>query len=153
MEMSIARPRRDLLPGTGQAAGIAGSSDLRGVTYSFSASGSAMGGGLIRAEGERMAIEQVEASGGLATQVSQIQVLAPEVIAVNFRYFDGHMWQTAWDSETNGRLPRAIEIMMQLRPPQQKSGYFSVAVSRSMETFRTVVLIPVSDPFPPEFLE
>ena len=134
-------------------AGTPGSSDLRGVTYSFMANGSAIGTGLIRAEGERMAIEQVESNRGAASQISQIQVLAPEVIAVNFRYFDGHVWQTAWDSEINGRLPRAIEVSIQLRPPQQKRGIFNVAVSRSMETFRTVVLIPISDPFPPEFLQ
>lgn len=153
MEMSIARPRRDLLPASGTMAGAIGSSDLRGVTYSFSMTGSAMGSGLIRAEGERMAIEQVEANGGLASQVSQIQVLAPEVIGVSFRYFDGSVWQVAWDSETNRRLPRAVEISIKLQPPQQKRGIFNVGTSRSMETFRTVVLIPISDPYPPEFLE
>jgi|GEM_PF-5768138 len=38
------------------------------------------------------------------------QVIAPEMQSVRFRYFDGHQWQPAWDSEIQLRLPQAIEL-------------------------------------------
>ena len=151
MEMSISRPRRDLLPGT--TATTTPTSDLRAVTYSFAMPGSTSVSGLVRTEGDRMAIEAVEASGGTATQLSTAQVLAPEVTAIGFRYFDGRVWQTTWDSETNGRIPRAVEISFKLVEPRRKPPVFNVAVSRSMESFRTVILIPVSDPYPKEFVQ
>ena len=100
-----------------------------------------------------MAIESVEASGGTATQLSTAQVLAPEVTAIGFRYFDGRVWQATWDTETIGRIPRAVEISFKLVEPRRKPAVFNVAVSRSMETFRTVILIPVSDPYPKEFVQ
>jgi hypothetical protein len=147
--MSISRPRQDLLPGTSAVAGLSGTSDLRAVTYSFVAPGSSPMSGLVRTEGDRMAVEAVEANGGVATQISNGQMLAPEVSALTFRYFDGRVWSTEWDSETNGRIPRAVEIQIVFAQPVRKKSFFS----HSMDAFRTVILIPVSDPFPAEFLE
>ena len=69
MEMSIARPRRDLLPGTSAIAGAPGNSDLRAVTYNFVAPGGPASG-LVRTEGERMAVEVLETNGTIATQIS-----------------------------------------------------------------------------------
>ncbi len=152
MEMSISRPRRDLLPGTSANAVMAGTSDLRDVTYSFFRPGSTPSG-LVRTEGDRMAVEVVEAGGGTAPQISGMQVLAPEVVALSFRYLDGQTWLEMWDSETNGRIPRAIEVQFAFPPPRQKPSLFNTAVSRSTDSFRAVILIPVSDPFPKEFLQ
>lgn len=153
LEISISRPRRDLLPGTGVMSGMAGTSDLREVTYGFANPGTAGGAGFIRTEGDRMAVEMVQASGGSVAQVSTMQVLAPEVISVAFRYFDGLTWWGTWDSDLTGRIPRAVEITMQLAPPRRQPGLFNVATSRSMELFQTVITIPVSDPFPKEFVQ
>ena len=167
IELSVARPRRDLLPGSSQSTGLVGTSDLRSVTYSFVATGlaptastgsgslksaSANSGGLVRSEGDRMAVEAVEATGGASTTVGVSQTLAPEVSAVNFRYFDGRTWLNAWDSEANGRIPRAVEVMIMFAAPKKKPSLFNVAVNRSLDSFRTVIMIPISDPFPPEFL-
>ena len=100
-----------------------------------------------------MAVEMVEANGGMATQMSAVQVVAPEVSALQFRYFDGRMWYNTWDSDSVGRIPRAVEVQIAFPPPRHKAPIFNIAVSRSMDTFRTVILIPVSDPFPKEFLQ
>ena len=159
LEISVSRPRRDLLPGTAVNATAGPTSDLREVTYSFVAStaapipGMMPTSGLVRTEGDRMAVEALESTGGAANQISNVQYLCPEVIGLNFRYFDGQVWSESWDSDATGRIPRAVELMVKLSPPKAKPALFNVATSRSMEIFRTVVLIPISDPFPKEFLE
>ena len=99
-----------------------------------------------------MAVETAESSGHSALQASHGQVLAPEVIAARFRFLDMGTWHETWDSETSGHLPRAVEITIAFAPPRRKPSMFNVAVSRSMDTFRTVVLIPISDPVPPDSL-
>ena len=38
------------------------------------------------------------------------EVIAPEVVALEFRYFDGEQWQPTWDSEEASGLPMAIEV-------------------------------------------
>lgn len=171
MEMSIARARRDLLPGTNSAsvAGQSGAtptgaaatptntslrtSDLRYVSYSFLAAGAANVNGLVRTEGDRMAVEELEAKGAAATNITNLQVLAPEVATFAVRYFDGRIWSATWDSEIAGRIPRAVEISFRFHPPKRKPPLFNAAVSKSMDSFRTVILIPISDPFPKDFIQ
>lgn len=151
-EISTARPRRDLLPGTGATATMR-TSDLRQVSYSFNPPGTSSVSGLVRTEGDRMAVETLESSGGSATQISTVQMLAPEVAAFHVRYFDGRMWSETWDTDTSGRIPRAIEVSFAFSPPRRKPAIFSAPVSNSMNTFRTVILIPVSDPYPQDFVQ
>ena len=100
-----------------------------------------------------MAVEVVEASGNAATQISNIQSVAPEVSALYFRYFDGRVWSESWDSDTMLRIPRAVEVTFAFPPPRRRSALFGSGSSQTMNTFRTVILIPVSDPFPKEFAE
>ena len=151
-EISIARPRRDLLPTSAGAATVR-TSDLRQVSYSFLPPGTSSTSGLIRTEGDRMAVEAVEANGAAASQISSSQILAPEVATFRVRYFDGTTWLETWDSDTIGRIPRAVEVTISFLPPKRKPPIFNVAVSKSMNSFRTVVLIPVSDPYPKELVE
>jgi len=171
MEMSIARARRDLLPGTVTAAapGQTGTgtavtapattnsplrtSDLRYVSYSFLSAGAATLTGLVRTEGDRMAVEVLEAKGAAATNITNLQVLAPEVSSFTLRYFDGRVWSPTWDSDLMGRIPRAVEISFTFLPPKRKPSLFNAAVSKSMDSFRTLILIPVSDPFPKDFIQ
>jgi type II secretory pathway component PulJ len=160
IEMHISRARRDLefsanLDG---AKMHSHTSDLRVVTYQLAMPGvsimpgGAMMQGLIRTEGDRMATQLVEEKGAAPTSLSLPQALAPEVATVQFRFFDGVTWFTVWDSEEAGRLPRAVEVIITFAPSQAKTGpALRVNVSQSTNTFRTVVLIPISDPLPAEF--
>jgi prepilin-type N-terminal cleavage/methylation domain-containing protein len=159
LEMSISRPRRDyvtIIQNTNQSS-TAGelhtmSSDLREITYTFLPPGSSPSG-LFRTEGNRMAVESAESAGGSAMQASALHLVAPEVAALRFRFFDGRAWYDVWDSDTVSRVPRAVEVTIGFAPPQQKKTLFSAAVSRSLETFRAVILIPVSDPYPKDFIQ
>lgn len=36
--------------------------------------------------------------------------VVPEVVDVQFRYFDGQTWQSSWDSLQSGKLPLAVEV-------------------------------------------
>ncbi|MEI8380371.1 MAG: type II secretion system protein GspJ [Planctomycetota bacterium] len=151
VEMHISRARRDL----NFSSSVNGnnvqsrSSDLRVLTYQLSTSGS----GLIRTDGDRLATLMVEDKGGAATTLAAQQVLAPEVSYLQFRYFDGAAWYTSWDSESSGRLPRSIEVTIGFAPPKNKPGpLFRVTVSQSANQFRTVILIPIADPLPEEFV-
>ena len=171
--------------------------------------------GLIRTEGDRLAILTLESNGGTATAASRQQLLAPEVTGLHFRYFDGAMWYPYWVSgqaiaaapttNTNpsgssatgssssgssgstssstggssssgsssgstttttttaattptsttsmGRVPRAIEVTITLASPQFHQGSFlRVGINKSTNVFRTVILVPISDPLPAQFV-
>lgn len=158
IEMHISRARRDLefsanLDG---AKMHSHTSDLRVVTYQLAMAGVSMPGGammqgLVRTEGDRMATQMVEEKGAAPTSLSLPQALAPEVATVQFRFFDGVTWFTVWDSEEAGRLPRAVEVIITFAPSQAKLGpALRTNVSQSTNTFRSVVLIPISEPLPAE---
>ena len=38
----------------------------------------------------------------------------PEIAWLEFRYFDGSSWRSSWESESNGRLPVAVEMRFEL---------------------------------------
>ena len=154
IELHISRARRDL----NFAANVDGNnvktrtSDLLAVTYSLALSGSG-GSGLIRSEGDRLIVQAIETDGGDALTASRSQSLAPEVSSLAFRYFDGAAWHTMWNSTENGYLPRAIEVSIRFTPVGTRGGPLNnVPVSASVDHFRTVILVPVADPFPPELL-
>lgn len=167
VEMQISRPRRDLEFSTDADGNITTNrtSDLRVVSYLLSgspASGTgaaasssttaALGSGLIRTEGDRLQSLQVEEQGGESTSLSTTQVLAPEVNLLQFRYFDGLAWYTTWDSEQAGRLPRAVEVTLGFAPAASTGPALNVSASTSADQVRSVILLPIADPFPEEFL-
>ena len=54
-----------------------------------------------------------EEADGMAGVVGQDEV--PEVIWLEFRYFDGSAWTSSWDSRSAGRLPVAVEMRFELK--------------------------------------
>ncbi|MEK6236696.1 MAG: prepilin-type N-terminal cleavage/methylation domain-containing protein [Planctomycetales bacterium] len=48
--------------------------------------------------------------------------IAPEVAALEFRYFDGAEWFSEWDSDDREGLPTAIEVKLMIRPSGEWSG-------------------------------
>jgi hypothetical protein len=48
-----------------------------------------------------------------ATSLQQVaEIIAPEVIGIEFNYFDGAEWLTEWDSSQQGGLPVAVRIYL-----------------------------------------
>ncbi len=60
---------------------------------------------------------------GLPTDASENrpQLLAAEVMQLEFRYFDGQTWTSQWDSRQSGALPRAVEVALATRRPRRAS--------------------------------
>jgi hypothetical protein len=71
-------------------------------------------GGLVRRSLDR-AITQYAYEQSQSDSLTRTgQLLAPEVIAIEFQYFDGALWQTEWDSSTQG-LPRVVKITIAMQ--------------------------------------
>jgi type II secretion system protein J len=45
----------------------------------------------------------------------EVQELAPEVIGLNFAYYDGETWQDSWDSTVSESLPLAVKVQIRLK--------------------------------------
>jgi type II secretory pathway pseudopilin PulG len=79
------------------------------------------------------------------------QLLAPEIVEIRFRYFDGSDWTSSWDSEEQGGFPLAIEVTIVLDPQRVKDAISGAQRSLSvrdllrMETYRTVVHLPCAE--------
>jgi len=61
-----------------------------------------------------------EAAAGMEAPASQESpdepvLRVPEVVGVEFRYFDGSTWSSEWNSLTRKSLPIAVEIMLRIK--------------------------------------
>ena len=74
--------------------------------------------GLVRQEIDR-AVASYAQQQGLVDELSRgAEVVAPEVVAIEFGYFDGTDWWEEWDSDARGGLPVAVEVAIALRDPK-----------------------------------
>lgn len=104
--------------------------------------------GLARLEGDRMALAMADAQSSTALLVASTEILAPEVDAIKFTYFDGFRWRYDWDSNLFGGLPKAIEVLVELRPmpSHSGSGRSSGAASSTSNIYRLLIKIPLAKP-------
>ncbi|OAI56401.1 hypothetical protein AYO47_09070 [Planctomyces sp. SCGC AG-212-M04] len=172
MILTVSRPSRSL-----SYEGVAGlasvntrSSDLVSVSY-FLATPGATGlqgkvgdryanaiadnsvQGLARLEGDKWAIEFADSESGLESMAEAAQLIAPEVMELTFRYFDGTTWYDTWDSAAVGTLPRAVEVVLGLKTPQKAHDPNSRTPADSPtvgRTIRHVIAIPLSGQASPQ---
>jgi hypothetical protein len=77
--------------------------------------------GLVRRQLDR-AVSQYAVANGLMLGTDTVgEVVAAEVASIEFQYFDGSEWRYEWDTEVEGTLPVAIQIIMLLEAPSTKS--------------------------------
>src|SRR5207302_11211058 len=94
-------------------------------------------------EGDRMALAMADQQSSTALLAAKTQILAPEVDAIKFTYFDGFRWRYDWDSNILGGMPKAIEVLVELRPvPAQSNGGRSSAPN----VYRLLIAIPLGKP-------
>lgn len=81
--------------------------------------------------------------------LSPRHVIVPEIVQVQFRYYDGVAWSDSWDSRSVGALPRAIEVTFGFwnEPPKRRrrAGISQTEVG-SISPLRHVFLLPLSTP-------
>lgn len=112
-------------------------SDMKTVTYYVQAPGAVGGvsdplqgylpqqtelagtvpGGLVRRELDRAANKWAVESGAMAGLLATGDLVATEVIAIEFSYFDGNVWQIFWNSDDMNSLPVAIQVTITIGDP------------------------------------
>ncbi len=134
-DLSCAPPPRGIL--AGPCAGTDGSDDMSGLpsdtidffTRPACSPGTAPGivrvsYGLTDAEGRRAVARRLTVNL-LAPEEQQPEeeILCDNVLALNFRYFDGADWYDTWDSTAAGdSLPVAVEATVVLEVPGREEG-------------------------------
>jgi len=77
--------------------------------------------GLVRRQLDRAVSQYALANGLLAGTDDVGEVVAAEVASIEFQYFDGVGWRYEWDTEVEGSLPVAIQIVMLLEAPAMEA--------------------------------
>lgn len=92
-------------------------SDLRRLTYSFGGGTATEASGLYFSNVDQREAEWSELQGVAMTDVPT-ELLAAEVISLQFQYLDGNTstWVDDWHSIEYAGLPRAIRVSMQFAP-------------------------------------
>lgn len=139
-------------------------SDVKTVAYYIqNQSTTAMGGatdvfgdpsvtsGLVRRQLDR-AVTQYALANANSTALQQAgEIIAPEVVSLEFRYFDGLEWLLEWDSELEGGLPMAVEIIMRVRPVTELNGELIASADpldldeNQLMFFRSIVRLPTAE--------
>ena len=71
-------------------------------------------GGLVRRSVDR-AVTQYAYENAQSTQLLRTgELIAPEVLAIEFQYFDGATWQIQWDGSQQG-LPHVVKITIAMQ--------------------------------------
>jgi prepilin-type N-terminal cleavage/methylation domain-containing protein len=116
-------------------------------------------GGLVRRVVDRAELRWAGDSGTLNSLLNHAELTAPEVRALEFRYFDGTQWVEEWDSKQLQSLPVAVEIAIALAPiddPDSPSAGIGLQLSPGLNdpgsVFRMVVRIPTGRPVDEEAL-
>lgn len=107
--------------------------------------------GLARLEGNRLAIQIADEQSDLDSLAAIANVLAPEVIDLQFRYFDGVDWLDAWDSGVSQSLPQAVEISLEVRRTGKKDPKSTTLKEGKPpgEVYRLTVPVLSAEPYVP----
>lgn len=74
-------------------------------------------------------------------------IIAPEVVSLAFRYYDGYSWFDTWDSVEAQRLPRAIEVTMGFRKQEfQPARSLNLPGQEPTVLLKHVLLVPITSP-------
>jgi hypothetical protein len=169
--LHISRPSRDLdYESLGASASLADRlSDLQSVSYFLASPGAgglagAVGdavteradfrkvAGLARLEGDQMSIDFADTSSNVAAMADVAEVIAPEIISLGFRYFDGSAWYDTWDSEALARLPMAIEVSLGFELPEEPTAPGKRKKTNEQQiarVIRHVIAVPMAVPYVP----
>jgi hypothetical protein len=109
--------------------------------------------GLARRVVDRAAARYAATNGDMDYMELQVERFAPEVAAMEFRYFDGRQWLMEWDTELMKGLPMAVEITIGIarrEPGQNNRLYAQPTLTQQLldasNIYRLVVHLPAAEP-------
>ena len=134
-------------------------SDVKTVTYFvagnlYGGTGRALtsGTGLVRREMDRATASYAAEMGQLSDYWQDIRPIAPEVVAIQFAYFDGTEVVQEWDSQQRGGLPMAVEVTLWIQPKHRRndsaaSDLATAEIDRQdLLVYRLLVHLPIAQP-------
>jgi type II secretory pathway pseudopilin PulG len=132
---------------------VGGVSDpLQGFLPSAAEIAGAVPGGLVRRELDRAANKWAVESGGVAGLLSTGDLVAAEVVAIEFAYFDGTNWQMFWNSDDMQSLPVAIQVKITIGDPAGITSVDEAGLAESTvaepRSFTQIIQIPAGRAMP-----
>ena len=110
-----------------------------------------IGKGLMRTEIDQAVSSWAEQNGDTTSLYAGAKLLAKEVTSLTFQYWDGAEWFPEWDSDVNGGLPLAVEIVLTIQPTKAMSeeeiadlAMSNTATLPEEQTYRLVVHLPTA---------
>ena len=112
-------------------------------------------GGLMRSSSDQSLFAFEVVNGGGNRLVEEATLLAPEVVDVSFRYFDGLQWLDQWDSASQQGLPVAVEVTLVMQDPlaaaEEEDAFWGLSAgsaNRQPESviYQRVIYLPVALP-------
>ncbi len=132
-------------------------SDIKQVVYYVAAVGGQTGAnnvlvdesnvnrrGLFRDEIDR-AVAFYQGGTNPGTPKDYSQLIATEVVQIQFRYFDGTDWQSQWDSTENAGFPSAVEINIVVDTSPLADPTNAYQNDGRFENYRSVVHLPLAE--------
>lgn len=106
--------------------------------------------GLARVRGDAMQMQLAEDTGDNSLLAENAELLAPEVVGIEFAYIENGEVYDSWDSRETNRLPQAVEIRIGFRRDQMEFGEgsrFTSEMDVPERMFRKVVSLPLAAPY------
>jgi len=106
-------------------------------------------GGLVRQEIPYSPRVFAEQSGNSGVLDANQKVLAPEVVQIAFRYYDGSQVTDDWNMEEQKKLPLAVEVRLWLTSPNMESTSImspdgSSSLAANVREYRQTVYLPMA---------
>ncbi len=79
-------------------------------------------GGLVRRVRSRAAEQYAQEMGVLDDTGDDAYIIAPEVVDLTYRFYDGTSWYYDWNSNDRDGLPLAVEITLAFAPPDDENS-------------------------------
>jgi uncharacterized membrane protein YgcG len=104
-------------------------------------------GGLVRQKVPRAARIFAEQTGGSGVTESGQVLIAPEVLQIQFRYYDGEQIVDMWDMAEEQSLPLAVEVTIWLASANETAGgaYNAQALLSTAREYRQTVFLPMAE--------
>lgn len=104
-------------------------------------------GGLVRRSLDRAITKWSQENGAMMSLLSSGDLLATEVVGLEFRYWDGMQWQIYWDSDEMGALPMAVQVnltMLEAGAATAEAG--GIGAESATREYQQVIRLPAGRP-------